>query len=68
MATDDTVTNDGVPIDGNWRELARQVQKEKDPEKVFDLVEQLIAKFDEEKSRKKFPPTRKPEEPFSPSV
>lgn len=52
------MANDGVPIDGNWRELARQVQQENAPNKILDLVQQLITKFDEEKSRKKFPPTR----------
>jgi len=49
MATDGDGTY--VPADANWRELARQVQREKDPEKMIHLVEQLIAKFDEEKRR-----------------
>jgi len=63
------VANDGVPLDGNWRELARQVQLENDPNKILDLVQQLITKFDEEKSRKNSPPTRKPEKPLpSPDI
>jgi hypothetical protein len=63
------VANNGIPTNGNWRDLARQVQEENDPEKVIDLVQQLIAKFDEEKPRKNLPFTRKPEKPSgSPSL
>lgn len=35
-----------------WREVAQQVQQEQDPAKMVELVEQLIAKFDEEELRK----------------
>ena len=63
------MADDAVPSDGNWRDLARQIQEEKDPAKMIDLVEQLIAKFDEEKLRESSPPTRKPEKPLdSPGV
>jgi hypothetical protein len=46
-----------------WRELARRIQKEEDPEKVFELVQQLIAKFNEERRRKGLATTRKTESP-----
>jgi len=36
----------------DWRELARQIQEEKDPQKMIELVQQLIATFDEEQLRK----------------
>ena len=39
-----------------WRELARQIQQAKDPEKMIELVQQLIAKFDQELARKSSPP------------
>jgi hypothetical protein len=35
-----------------WRALAEQVQRESDPDKMIDLVQELIAKIDEEKSSK----------------
>jgi hypothetical protein len=44
----------------DWRELARRIQKEEDPDKVLELVEQLIVKFEEEKQRKGLSTTRKP--------
>ena len=34
-----------------WREVAQQVQMEQDPNKMIQLVDQLIATFDEENSR-----------------
>lgn len=34
-----------------WREVAQQVQMEQDPTKMIQLVDQLIATFDEENSR-----------------
>jgi hypothetical protein len=43
----------------DWRELARRIQKEEDPDKVLELVEQLIVKFKEEKQRKGLSTTRK---------
>jgi hypothetical protein len=54
MTTDKEANN---PAD--WRELARQIQKEEDPEKVFELVQQLIVKFNEERQRKGLLTTRK---------
>ena len=33
----------------DWRELAQRVQVESDPKKMFKLVEQLIAKIDQER-------------------
>jgi hypothetical protein len=47
----------------DWRELARRIQKEEDPEKVFELVQQLIVKFNEERRRKGLSITRKTESP-----
>jgi hypothetical protein len=41
----------------DWRELARRIQKEEDPEKVFELVQQLIVKFNDERQRKGLPTT-----------
>ena len=35
-----------------WRDLAREVQKETDANKMIPLVERLIEKFGEEKLRK----------------
>lgn len=36
----------------DWRELARRIQNESDSSVMMDLVQQLIVKLDEEKSRK----------------
>jgi hypothetical protein len=35
----------------DWRELARRIQEESDSSKLVNLVQQLIAKFDEQNSR-----------------
>jgi len=40
------------PKNEDWRELARRIQQETDPEKVLTLVQELIVKFNEEKLRK----------------
>jgi hypothetical protein len=37
-----------LPTTSDWRDLARQVQNEKDPRKMVELAEQLVAKLDEE--------------------
>lgn len=37
---------------GDWRALAQRIQHETDSSVIVDLVQQLIAKLDEEKSRK----------------
>jgi hypothetical protein len=39
------------PIEQNWRDLARKAAEEKDPEKLLDLVQQLLEKYDEEQRR-----------------
>ena len=39
------------PIEQNWRDLARQAAEEKDPEKLLDLVQQVLEKYDEEQRR-----------------
>jgi hypothetical protein len=41
----------------DWRELAQRVRVENDPYKMVELVEQLIAKIDEERFPKPFRPT-----------
>jgi len=46
------MTPDKEATTADWRELARRIQKEEDPEKVFELVQQLIAQFNEERRRK----------------
>jgi hypothetical protein len=38
---------------GDWRELARQARDEKDPKKMVELVQQLVAKFDEEEHQRR---------------
>lgn len=43
---------DGGTMKEDWRELVRQIQEEKDTHKLMSLVQELIGKFDEEKSRK----------------
>jgi hypothetical protein len=42
---------DGISKNEDWRELARRIQQETDPETVLELARELIAKFDEEKLR-----------------
>jgi hypothetical protein len=39
---------DGKTINSNWRTLAEKVQGETDPAKMIGLVQNLIAKLDEE--------------------
>jgi len=40
-----------APTAPDWRDLARQVQNEKDPRKMVELAEQLVMKLDEEISK-----------------
>ena len=42
-----------------WRSLAQQIQHESDPQKMIELVQQMIAKFDKEKLQKSPPPSLK---------
>jgi hypothetical protein len=35
----------------DWRSIARQIQAEPDPDKVFELAKQLVARFDEQSAR-----------------
>jgi hypothetical protein len=39
------------PTEPRWRELARQASAEKDHEKLLDLIQLVIEKYDEEKRR-----------------
>jgi hypothetical protein len=48
---------DSTSTQADWHELARRVEVENDPSKVVELVEQLIAKIDEERLPKPFRPT-----------
>jgi hypothetical protein len=41
-----------LPVHARWRELALQIQQESDPQKMFELVRQLLAEFDDEELRK----------------
>jgi hypothetical protein len=41
------------PIEEEWRTLARQASKEKDMDKVLDLAQQIVEKYDEETRRKR---------------
>ena len=43
---------DGAPSKHDWRELARLVQKEQDPQKMVELVQALIDQFDKDRSRR----------------
>ena len=57
------MTPDKDATTADWRELARRIQKEEDPERVFELVQQLIVKFNEERRRKDLATIRKIESP-----
>jgi hypothetical protein len=35
-------------MNGGWRELARRIKEEKNPDKIIGLAQQLIAEFDRE--------------------
>jgi hypothetical protein len=48
------------PTDPSWRELARRIQEESDPERLIELIRELIAKFDDERIRKGLPPSAGP--------
>ena len=54
------MTTDHQPDHGHnhedWRELARQIQAEKNPQKMIELVQQLLAKYEEQQARKSPPP------------
>jgi hypothetical protein len=45
-------SGDGISENDDWRELARRIQQETDPETVRELARELIAKFNEEKLRR----------------
>jgi hypothetical protein len=53
-----STADDGVSTHEDWRELARRIQVENNPDKMIELAQQLIAKFDEEKQREGPLPTR----------
>ena len=44
------------PTDPSWRELARRIQEEDNPDRLIELIRELIAKFDEDRIRKGLPP------------
>jgi hypothetical protein len=50
--TQDEVTS---PLE-RWRDVAQKVQQEQDPNRMIELVQQLIATFDEEQLRKRLRP------------
>jgi hypothetical protein len=43
--------NGGTPARDGWRTMAQQIQKETDTTKLIELVQQLIARFDEQEQR-----------------
>ena len=45
-------TNRAIATPGNWRDAAQRVLQEEDPNRVVELVQHLIAKFDEERPLK----------------
>src|SRR5271154_2274750 len=52
-ATAETQDQDEVtPQQNRWRELALKVQVENDPQKMIELVEDLLAALDEEECRR----------------
>jgi len=61
MTTDHQPDHDHNQED--WRELARQIQAEKNPQKMIALVQQLIAKYEEQQARKNPPPKAEPPKP-----
>jgi len=50
-------TQDGTSPQDRWRDVAQKVQREQDPKRMIQLVEQLIATFDEEERGKRLPLT-----------
>jgi hypothetical protein len=51
----------GISTQEDWRELAERVQLEPDPNRMIDLVRQLITKLDEERLRKGLTPVSQAE-------
>jgi hypothetical protein len=45
-----------APAHANWREWVNRIQRETDPQKVFELARQLFAEFDDEKMRRSLHP------------
>jgi hypothetical protein len=43
--------NGSNPAHDGWRAMAQQIQKETDTTKLIELVQQLIARFDEQEQR-----------------
>jgi hypothetical protein len=50
----------GISTQEDWRQLAERVQQETDPNRMIDLVQQLITKLDEQKLRKGLTPASQP--------
>ena len=50
-----------LSVHTRWRELARQIQQETDPQKMFELVRQLLAEFDDQELHKslRLPPEKR---------
>ena len=53
------MADDKLPKPEDWHELAQRIQVETDPDKMIELVRELIARFDEQKLRKSLLPDRK---------
>jgi hypothetical protein len=50
------MTDDRPRTDPILRELARRIQEETDPDKMIELVRELIARYDEQRLRQELPP------------
>jgi hypothetical protein len=50
LPSSDPVSPPCTDID-DWRDLAQQIQKETDSSKIVNMVQQLIAKLDEQNAR-----------------
>jgi hypothetical protein len=44
--------NNGEPTQEQWRVLAEQASKEKDPETLIELAEEIVEQYDEAKKKK----------------
>jgi hypothetical protein len=55
LNTAESIKNNGNCDYPELRDLARQIQEETDTNKMIELVQQLIAKFDDKQMRKAMP-------------
>ena len=58
-SNDSPTPNGSTSTQGDWRELAQRIEIEKDSDKMIDLVQDLIDKFDEERLQRPSGPLRR---------